>query len=93
MIQQQQTEKLKLSCFHCPAWLGSAERDPSKKSQLATSDAQKHAPRSPAGAQTCAAVYTRSPCVPCSREREKRPAAGGEELDDVQKTCILFIYM
>ena len=43
----------------------------------------EHAPRSPAGTHTCTIVHRQVPCVPRSREREKRPAAGRE------KFCIL----
>ena len=37
-----------------------------------------HARRNPAGTGTFAMVYRRPPCVPRSREREKRPVAGRE---------------
>ena len=36
----------------------------------------EHASRSPAGTHTCTVGYKWLPCVPSSREREKRPAAG-----------------
>ena len=32
----------------------------------------EHTPRSPAGTHTCTVVYRRVPCVPRSREREKK---------------------
>ena len=39
----------------------------------------EHATRSPVGTHTCTVVYRRVPCVPRSRERETRPAAGREK--------------
>ena len=50
----------------------SAERYPVITRQLARRP--EHAPRSPARAYTCTVVYGRAPCVPRSRQREKRPA-------------------
>ena len=45
------------------------------------------APRSPAGTHTCVVVYTRTPCVPRSRQREKRPAAGRAGHANAQKSA------
>ena len=36
-------------------------------------------------------VYTRAPCVPRSRERENRPAAGREVHGRVKNTCISYL--
>ena len=44
----------------------------------------EHAPRSPAGTHTCAVMYRRAPCVPRSREREKRPTGAGEKRANVK---------
>ena len=49
----------------------------------------EHVPRTSARAHACAVVFGRAPCVPRSREHEKRPTAGREKNADVQKnTCI-----
>ena len=45
-----------------------------------------HTPRSPAGAQPCAVVYTRAPCVPRSRERDRF-------LPERQKRVCISLYM
>ena len=46
---------------------------------LATLNTQKNLPRTSARAHTCALVFGRAPCVPRSREHEKRHAAGREK--------------
>ena len=46
--------------------------------------------RNPAGAYA-PVVYRRPPCVPRSRENEKRPAAGDERVSDALKTYIWYI--
>lgn len=51
----------------------------------------EHTPRSLAEAQSCAGAYTRAPCAPRSREREKIHAAGRAKLANVQKLCILYV--
>ena len=40
----------------------------------------EHVPWTSASAHTCAMVFGRAPCVPRSREQEKRPAAGREKM-------------
>ena len=51
----------------------------------------EHAPRSPPGTQTWAAVYRRAPCVPRNREREKRPTGAGEKRANVKKKNTLVL--
>ena len=41
-------------------------------------------PRTSSRAHSCAVVFGRAPCVPRSREHEKRPAAGREKNADVE---------
>ena len=48
-----------------------------------------HAPRSPAGTQTCAVAYRRAPCVPRSGEREKRPTGAVEKRANVENKSTL----
>ena len=48
----------------------------------------EHVPRTSARAHTCAVVFARAPCMPRSRENEKRPAAGREKNADVQNIHI-----
>ena len=50
----------------------------------------EHASRSAPGTQTCAVVYRRAPCVPRSREREKRPSAVREKFCIPQKKSISY---
>ena len=45
----------------------------------------EHVPRTSARVHTCAVVFGRAPCVPLSREHEKRPAAGREKNAKVPK--------
>ena len=45
----------------------------------------EHVPRTSARAHICAVVFGRTPCVPRSREHEKRPAAGREKNVNVRK--------
>ena len=52
----------------------------------------EHVPRTSARAHTCAVVFRRAPCVPRSREHEKRPAAGREKNAKVPKKTHLYIY-
>ena len=49
--------------------------DPKKALRFCDFERREHASRSPAGTYACTVVYGRTPCVPRSREREKRPAA------------------
>ena len=60
------------------AWWGQAGRKaiPWLLARFRDFERPEHAPLTPAGTQTCTVVYRRVPCVPRSREREKRPAAG-----------------
>ena len=51
----------------------------------------EHVPRTSTSAQTCAVVFGRVPCVPRSREHEKRPAAGREKNADEQKKTHVYI--
>ena len=67
--------------------LASRKAVPRNKASLRDFERPGHAPWSPAGARTCTVVYTRPPCVPRSREREKRPAAGREKLDHAPKSA------
>ena len=49
----------------------------------------EHMPRTSARARTRAVVFGRAPCVPRSREHEKRPAAGRTKQNaDVQKKTL-----
>ena len=45
----------------------------------------QHVPRTSARAHICALVFRRAPCVPRSREHEKRPAAGREKNVNAKK--------
>ena len=49
----------------------------------------EHVPRTSTMAPTCAVVFGRAPCVPRSREHEKRPAAGREKNAHVQKNIFI----
>ena len=51
-------------------------------------DPPEHVPRTLARAHACAVVFGRAPCVPQSREHEKRPAAGREKKAYVHKKHI-----
>ena len=53
----------------------------------------ERAPRSPAGTHACTVVYRRPPCVPHSRERQKRPAAGRAAHANVYKKFISYMYI
>ena len=66
----------------CMGLVGSSwsESDPVVTCQISLLERPEHAPRSPAGTQTCTVVYRRVPCMPRRREREKRPEAGTENL-------------
>ena len=76
------------------AWLALAGRKaiPRLLARFRDFERPEHAPRSPAGTQTCAVVYRRPPCVPRSRDREKRPTAGRENFCIPQKRCIWFVH-
>ena len=52
-------------------------------------ESPEHMPRTLARAHTCASLFRRAPCVPRSREHEKRPAAGRERNADVQKNTFI----
>ena len=52
---------------------------------------QEYVPQTSARAHTCAVDFGRAPCVPQSRENEKRPAAGGEKNVNVQTNMHLYI--
>ena len=63
------------------------------KSQLALLfERTEHARRSPAWRQFCTAVYTRPPCVPRSRAREKDPRPEKKWLPMSPKKCISCVY-
>ena len=64
------------TCSECLLWLLANFRD---------FEPRERVPRTSARAQTRAVVFGRTPCVPRSREHEKRPAAGREKNADVQK--------
>ena len=67
--------------FHSPAWLWlGGKRSREKEPARATSNAQSTRHGARPGPKKMRLVYTRPPCVSCSREHEKRPAAGREEL-------------
>ena len=66
---------------------GSAESDPVIRASSLDFERPERESRSPAGAQTCAVVYRRTPFVPRSREREKRPAARREKIKILHKNC------
>ena len=55
---------------------------------VGTCQPTEHVPRTSARAQTYAVVSGRDPCVPRSREREKKPAAVREKNVDVPKKHI-----
>ena len=48
----------------------------------------EHVPRTSTRAYTCAVVFGRAPCVPRSREHEKRPGAGREKRPYKKNTFI-----
>ena len=52
-----------------------------------------HVPRTSARIRTCAVVSGRAPCVPRSREHEKRPATGREKNAEVPKKTRLYVYI
>ena len=62
----------------------------SERLPVVTGDVEppEHVPRTSARAHTCTVVFGRAPCVPPSREHEKRPAVGREKNADVQKKHI-----
>ena len=71
-----------LACGLSTVLLGSssAERNPAiYLPDLGDFERAERAPRNPPGTQTCAVVYSRNPCVPRSRGREKRPTGAGEK--------------
>ena len=69
------------------AWLALAGRKaiPRLLTRFRDFKRAKHTPRSPAGTHTCAVVYRRPPCVPCTREREERPTGAKENRASVKK--------
>ena len=71
--------------LHVPGWLNVLGRLP-----VVTCDFEppEHAPRTSAGAHTCAVVFGWAPGV-WSREHEKRPAARREKNDDVQSNTFI----
>ena len=94
MEKQKTKNKKTFWGFRC-AWLALARRKAIPRLLARSRDFERpeHVSRSPAETHSWAVVYTRPPCVPRSRERKKRPAAGGEKLDDVQKRCVSYIYV
>ena len=83
--QQQQSESLKLWGFFGPGRLGGAERDRARKSQVPRLWTPRSRATDPAQGPNVRQVYTQGPCVPRSREHEKRPVARREKRADAEK--------
>ena len=67
---------VRLPWSHGPGRLGVAERNPVKKSSSSDFERPEHAPRSPAEAQTCTAVYAQPSCVPRVESARNDPWPG-----------------
>ena len=77
------------------AWLALAGRKalPRLVARFRNFERPEHAPRIPAGTHTCAVVYRRPPCVPCSREREKNSRPELKVLYSAKRAHFIHLHM